>query len=62
MKLEFDENMVLHICPESNIELMALKYWAKEYQTHGSKMLEIKHDASKYRKYKDKENETDDTP
>lgn len=50
----------MHICPESNIELMALKCWAKEYQTHGSKMIEIKHDVSKYKKNDDKENETDD--
>lgn len=50
----------MRICPENNMELMALKYWAKEYQIHGTKMLEIEHDVSKHKKYKDMENETDD--
>lgn len=31
----------MHICPENTTELMALKYWMKEYLAHGPKMLEV---------------------
>ena len=41
MKLYFDDDDVLHICPENNTECMALKYWTDEYKEHGAKMLEV---------------------
>jgi len=44
VKLEFDENDVLHICPETSTEVRALKYFKKEYEEHGEKMIEIRTD------------------
>lgn len=41
MRIYFDNDDTLHICPENSIEAMALKYWAKEYDEHGSKVLEV---------------------
>ena len=44
MKVYIDDAMVLHICPKDGVEVMALKYWYKEFQTHGMKMLEVEGD------------------
>jgi len=41
MKVTIDEHCVLHIMPCNSIDAIALKYWAKEFVTHGVKMLEI---------------------
>lgn len=41
MKIKFDNNGVLHVVPEDSTEMMALRYWEKEYHTHGSKMIEV---------------------
>lgn len=44
MKIEFDGDDTLIIMPENSVEAMALKYWAKEYAEHGSKVLEVSTD------------------
>lgn len=44
MKIEFDEDATLIIMPENSVEAMALKYWAKEYEAHGDKVLEVSTD------------------
>lgn len=41
MQVYFDDNDVLHVCPENSIEVMALKYWRGEYEEHGDKVLEV---------------------
>lgn len=41
MKVEFQEDGTLSICPEDSVERMALKYWVMEYRTHGDKMIEV---------------------
>lgn len=41
MKAILDENCVLHILPCNSTETIALKYWVKEFNTHGVKMLEV---------------------
>lgn len=54
MHLRFDENGVLHLCPENHTEAMALKYWAKEFATHGARMIEIENPAHKPSEYREK--------
>lgn len=44
MRVEFDSDDTLIIMPENSVEAMALKYWAKEYEEHGSKVLEVSTD------------------
>jgi len=41
MRVTLDDQAVMHICPESSTEVMALRYWLKELQTHGVKMISI---------------------
>ena len=41
MKIEFDNASVLTIVPDDSVEAMALRYWEKEYETHGPKMLAV---------------------
>ena len=41
MKVYFDPDDTLHICPENSTERMALKYWLKEYKEHGPKVLTV---------------------
>lgn len=41
MNVKFDNNGVLYVVPENSTETMALRYWEKEYQTHGSRMIEV---------------------
>lgn len=41
MRATLDDTCVLHIVPESTTELIALRYWVKEYLAHGAKMLEV---------------------
>ncbi len=41
MRIEFDSDDTLIIMPENSVELMALKYWRKEYEEHGDKVLEV---------------------
>lgn len=53
MRLHFDDNGVLHLCPENNTEAMALKYWAKEFSTHGTRMIEIDQPKEKPGEYRE---------
>lgn len=41
MKIQFDNQSVLHIMPENSTEAMALRYWEKEYEQHGGAMIEV---------------------
>lgn len=41
MRATLDETCVLHVIPENTTELVALKYWVKEFLAHGVKMLEV---------------------
>jgi hypothetical protein len=41
MKITFSDDDTLIIIPESGIEAMALKYWKKEFDEHGSRVLEV---------------------
>lgn len=41
MKIYFREDDTLVICPNDSVEAMALKYWSKEYEEHGDKVLEV---------------------
>lgn len=41
MKIYFSDDDTLNICPENSIEAMALKYWKKEYEAHGDKVLAV---------------------
>jgi hypothetical protein len=42
MRVDFKpENDTLCIVAETSIEAMALKYWRKEYDEHGDKVLEV---------------------
>lgn len=44
MRIEFDKDDVLIIMPETSVEAMALKYWLKEFEAHGEKMLDVSTD------------------
>jgi hypothetical protein len=41
MKATIDAHCVLHIMPCDTVDVIALKYWAKEFVTHGVKLIEI---------------------
>ena len=41
MKALITEDCILHIIPESSTEVVALKYWVKEFGIHGVKMIEV---------------------
>jgi transposase-like protein len=41
MRIYFTPDDTLHVCPETDVEAMALKYWRKEFMEHGLKVLEI---------------------
>lgn len=41
MIVEFTDESVLRVIPETSIEAMALKYWEKEFEAHGVKMFEV---------------------
>lgn len=41
MKVKFDMAGVLHVVPEDSVEAMALRYWEKEYEAHGGRMIEV---------------------
>ncbi len=41
MRIHFDDDEVLHICPKNSVEAMALRYWLEEYKAHGDKMLVV---------------------
>lgn len=41
MHIIFKADDTLRICPDNSVEAMALKYWAREYEEHGDKVLEV---------------------
>jgi hypothetical protein len=41
MKIEFAPDSAMRIVPETSVEAMALKYWEKEFEEHGTKMLTV---------------------
>lgn len=41
MDIHFKDDCTLVIRPGNSVEAMALKYWEKEYEEHGEKMLEV---------------------
>lgn len=41
MRLHFKPDDTLVICPETSTEAMALKYWQREYDEQGDKLLEV---------------------
>lgn len=41
MEIKFREDDTLVICAENTVEVLALKYWLKEYAAHGNKVLDI---------------------
>lgn len=41
VKVYFDDKDVLHVVPKDSIGVMALKYWKKEFEEHGEKVLEV---------------------
>lgn len=45
MRIYFKPDDTLVVCADDSTEVMALKYWLKEYEAHGDKVLEIDTDA-----------------
>lgn len=41
MRVYFRDDDTLVIGPDNSVEAMALKYWMKEYEAHGAKVLEV---------------------
>ena len=41
MKIEFGPDSSLRIVPETSVEAMALRYWEKEFEEHGTKLLHV---------------------
>lgn len=41
MRIYFRPDDTLVIAPDDSIESMALKYWLKEYEAHGDKLLDV---------------------
>lgn len=41
MKIYFRDDDTLVVGASDSVEAMALKYWLKEYETHGDKVFEI---------------------
>lgn len=41
MRITFSDDDTLVIMPDNSIEAMALKYWKKEFDEHGGRVLEV---------------------
>lgn len=41
MYIAFDEQGVLHVKPETHSDVMTLKWFIKEFSTHGNKMINV---------------------
>lgn len=41
MRIEFAPDSAMRIVPETSVEAMALRYWEKEFEEHGIKMITV---------------------